>query len=59
MRNIFKLFLFTLILICKSNQISVNELWEIREQKIKEEYKDKSYFLLTQKIKFQKMKKKK
>ena len=51
MRNIFKLFLFTLILICKSNQISVNELWEIREQKIKEEYKDKSYFFIDTKNK--------
>ncbi len=51
MRNIFKLFLFTLILICKSNQISVNELWEIRKQKIKEEYKDKSYFFIDTKNK--------
>ncbi len=51
MRNIFKLFLFALILICKSNQISVNELWEIRKQKIKEEYKDKSYFFIDTKNK--------
>ena len=47
MRNIYKLFYFTLLfLISKTNQISVNELWENTQEKIKKEYKDKSYFFI-------------
>ena len=46
MKNIYQLFLFTLILISKTKEISVNELWEITQQKKNNEYKDKSYFFI-------------
>ena len=46
MKNIYQLFLFTLFLISKTNEISVNELWEITQQKKNNEYKDKSYFFI-------------
>ena len=47
MRNIYKLFYFTLLfLISKTNQFTVNELWENTQETIKKEYRDKYYFFI-------------